>query len=101
MCFSWSEGARSRAPVVTEGNVAGRRPRCQRAQSKLVVIRHNARMAPDSGLVALVGRIDRDKLGEIMLATFQDEIPGYARLPDSVVRGEILQVIGENVDLCL
>ncbi len=36
-----------------------------------------------------------------MLGTFRSEIPGYARLSDSVIRGEILQVIRENVDLCL
>ena len=28
-----------------------------------------------------------------MLSTFQSEIPGYTRLPDSVIRGEVLQVV--------
>ena len=51
--------------------------------------------------IGLVGRVDRDSLAEIMLSTFRSEIPGYARLSDSVIRGEILQVIRENVDLCL
>ena len=72
------------------------------AGSKLVVSRHNAHIEePTSPLTVLVGRIDRDSLAEVMLKTFRTEIPGYARLPGSVIRGEILQVIRENVDLCL
>lgn len=54
-----------------------------------------------SPLAALVERIDRDRLSEAMLATFRTEIPGYARLPDAAIRGQVLQVIRENVDLCL
>jgi hypothetical protein len=54
-----------------------------------------------SPLAGLVARIDRDGLAEIMLATFRTEIPGYERLPDRVVRGQILQIIRENLDLCL
>jgi hypothetical protein len=52
-------------------------------------------------LTALVGRIDREELAATMLSQFRTEIPGYARLPDSVVRGQILGVIRQNVDLCL
>jgi hypothetical protein len=52
-------------------------------------------------LAALVGRVDRDELAGILLATFQDEIPGYARLPEAVVQGQVLDVIRQNVDLCL
>ncbi len=64
--------------------------------------RHNVRIAGTvSPLTTLVGRIDRDNLAEIMLSTFRNEIPGYSRLPDSVIRGDILEVIRQNVDLCL
>lgn len=52
-------------------------------------------------LAALVGRIDRDGLTESMLGTFRTEIPGYARLPASVVRDQIREVIRHNLDLCL
>jgi hypothetical protein len=52
-------------------------------------------------LAGLVARIDRDRLAEVMLGAFRDEIPGYARLPESVVRGQVLSVIRENLDLCL
>jgi hypothetical protein len=54
-----------------------------------------------SPLTALVARIDRDSLADTLLATFLAEIPGYGRLPESVVRGEILDVIRQNIDLCL
>jgi hypothetical protein len=54
-----------------------------------------------SPLAPLVARIDRDDLTELMLETFRAQIPGYARLPDSVVHGQVLAVIRENVDLCL
>src|SRR3954452_3717111 len=54
-----------------------------------------------SPLKALVGRIDRDELAESMLDTFQAEIPGYGRLSDAVIRGQVLGVIRQNVDLCL
>lgn len=36
-----------------------------------------------------------------MLSTFRNEIPGYGRLPDATIRGEVLKVIRENVDICL
>ena len=52
-------------------------------------------------LAALVARIDRDRLAEGMLGAFRNEIPGYARLPESVVQGQVLTVIRENLDLCL
>ena len=71
-------------------------------RAKVVVTRHNehmARVRPE--LKGLVDRIDRDELAETMLATFRREIPGYGRLPDTVVRGQILPVIRENLDLCL
>jgi hypothetical protein len=54
-----------------------------------------------SPLAALASRIDREHLTELMLETFRAQIPGYARLPDSVVHGQVLEVIRENVDLCL
>jgi hypothetical protein len=52
-------------------------------------------------LADLIGRIDRGRLAETMLDTFRSEIPGYGRLPDAVVRGQVLDVIRQNVDLCL
>jgi hypothetical protein len=52
-------------------------------------------------LAALVGRIDRDQLVETMLSTFRTEIPGYARLPDAVLRGQVREVARQNTDLCL
>jgi hypothetical protein len=52
-------------------------------------------------LTALVARINRDDLAEVMLSTFRNEIPGYARLPDAMIRGEVLRIIRENVDICL
>jgi len=54
-----------------------------------------------SQLASVVGRIDRDRLAEVMLTAFRDEIPGYARLPESVVQGQVLAVIRQNLDLCL
>ena len=54
-----------------------------------------------SPLAALVARIDRDDLAATLLRAFRREIPGYGRLPDSVVRGQVLHVIRENLDLCL
>ncbi len=53
---------------------------------------------PQAGLI---GRIDRGALAETILDTCRNEIPGYARLPDTVVRGQILDVIRQNVDVCL
>ncbi|HET6507100.1 MAG TPA: helix-turn-helix domain-containing protein [Baekduia sp.] len=54
-----------------------------------------------TALAALVARIDRTALAEGMLATFRTAIPGYERLPDTVVRGQILDIIRDNLDLCL
>jgi PucR C-terminal helix-turn-helix domain len=71
-------------------------------RSNPAVTRHNLQIAATvSPLTALVGRIDRDSLAERMFTDFRKEIPGYARLPDSVLRGEIVQVIRENLNLCL
>ncbi len=52
-------------------------------------------------LAALVGRIDRDQLVETMLGTFRTDIPGYARLPDAVIGGQVREVVRQNIDLCL
>jgi hypothetical protein len=52
-------------------------------------------------LAGLIARIDRDRLTETILGTFLTEIPGYARLPEAVIRGQVLDVIRENLDLCL
>jgi hypothetical protein len=52
-------------------------------------------------LLGLIDRIDRDELAEMILATCRREIPGYARLPKGVIRGQTLDVIRQNLDLCL
>src|SRR5215213_5490280 len=54
-----------------------------------------------SSLAAVVARMDRDALVETMLRVFRREIPGYGRLPDSLIRGPVLHAIRENLDLCL
>src|SRR4051794_3912894 len=54
-----------------------------------------------SSLAALAARIDREALAETMLRVFRREIPGYGRLPDSLIRGPVLGAIRENLDLCL
>jgi DNA-binding PucR family transcriptional regulator len=78
------------------------------ASPNVVVMSHNVLMSHDlrtnaetGPLAALIGRIDRDEFAETLLRTFRAEIPGYARLPDSVVRGRVLGVIRQNLDLCL
>jgi hypothetical protein len=82
--------------------VAGSGARGQIARANPGVTRHNLQIAATvSPLTALVRRIDRDSLAELMFSRFREEIPGYGRVPESVVRGEILKVIRENLDLCL
>jgi hypothetical protein len=71
------------------------------ADTNVVVMSHNSAMGEANGpLTALIERIDRAELAETMLHTFRREIPGYARLPDSVVRGQVLEMIRQNLDLC-
>lgn len=76
--------------------------RSQRAHDKLDVTRHNRLIenVPVS-MATLVARVDRDQLAEVMLEAFRGAIPGYARLPETVVRGQIVEIIRLNVDLCL
>ena len=82
--------------------LASELPRCQRTDSNVFVTRHNWRMGQTvPPLAALVGRIDRDQLVETMLDTFRTEIPGYARLPEAVIRGQVREVVRQNIDLCL
>jgi PucR C-terminal helix-turn-helix domain len=52
-------------------------------------------------LAALVGRVDRDELVETMLGMFLTEIPGYARVPKPAIRGQVREVVRQNIDLCL
>jgi hypothetical protein len=52
-------------------------------------------------LASVVGRIDRDRLAEVMLSAFRSDIPGYERLPGSTVQGQVLAVIRQNLDQCL
>ena len=78
------------------------RARSQRTHHKLVVIRHNRLIENvPVPMATLVARVDRDQLAAIMLGAFRDEIPGYARLPESVIRGQIVEIIRLNLDLCL
>jgi hypothetical protein len=73
----------------------------QMSRSNPGVTRHNLGIAATvSPLTELVRRIDRDNLAEMMFSRFQDEIPGYRRLPEAD-RAEVVQVIRWNVDLCL
>jgi PucR C-terminal helix-turn-helix domain len=50
-------------------------------------------------LAALVGRVDAAALARRMVEEFRHEITGYARLPDTVVAGQILAVSQRNVEL--
>jgi hypothetical protein len=50
-------------------------------------------------LAALVDRVDPAEIARRMVAAFRSEISGYARLPDSVVEGQILAVSQRNVEL--
>ena len=76
--------------------------RGQRTHSRNIVIRHNGGVGEISRpLAALTERIDRNDLAEILLGAFRAEIPGYSRLPDSVLRGQVLEIIRQNLDLCL
>ena len=52
-------------------------------------------------MTALVRRINRDGLAELMFSRFREEIPGYARLPATGGGGAVVDVIRANVDLCL
>ena len=82
--------------------LASEPPRGQRADSNLVVTRHNGGMGQTvPPLAALVERIDRDGLVETMLGMFREEIPGYARVPDAVIRRPGPEVVRQNIDLCL
>jgi hypothetical protein len=66
------------------------------------VRRHNLGIATTtSPLTALVGRVDRDSLAQLMFSRFRDEIPGYARLPAAGGQDAVVRVIRANVDLCL
>jgi hypothetical protein len=50
-------------------------------------------------LAALVDRVDPGDIARRMVAAFRSEITGYARLPDSVIGGQILAVSQRNVEL--
>src|SRR6476620_5001280 len=68
----------------------------------VLVTRHNRPMeGTPPPLAAVVDRIDREQLAEVLLRAFRDEIPGYGRLPESVIRAQVLDVIRQNLDNCL
>jgi hypothetical protein len=50
-------------------------------------------------LSALVARVDTAEIARRMVASFRAEIEGYARLPDSILHGQILEVSRNNVEL--
>jgi hypothetical protein len=50
-------------------------------------------------LAAIVGRVTPADLAELMVARFQRSIPGYRRLPQPVVLGQILDISRRNVEL--
>ncbi|HEY8582219.1 MAG TPA: helix-turn-helix domain-containing protein [Capillimicrobium sp.] len=52
-------------------------------------------------LATVVARIERDALAERLLDSFRGAIAGYARLPEAVVRGQILDILRRNLELCL
>ncbi|HEY1237821.1 MAG TPA: hypothetical protein VGE91_05745, partial [Solirubrobacterales bacterium] len=52
-------------------------------------------------LASLASRIDPAEVARRMVTTFTSEIPGYARMPTSVVGGQILGIAQTNVELFL
>ena len=50
-------------------------------------------------LSALVDRVDASEIARRMVTAFRSEIGGYARLPESVIAGQILEVSRRNVEL--
>ena len=50
-------------------------------------------------LSALVDRVDPAEVAREMVTAFRAEIPGYSRLPESVLAGQILDVSQRNVEL--
>jgi hypothetical protein len=50
-------------------------------------------------LTAVVDRVDAAEIARRMVAVFKSEISGYARLPESVLAGQILAVSQRNVEL--
>jgi hypothetical protein len=52
-------------------------------------------------LASLASRIDPAEVAQRMVTTFRSEIPGYARMPTSVLGGQILGIAKTNVELFL
>jgi hypothetical protein len=50
-------------------------------------------------LSGLVDRVDPPDIARQMVTTFRSEIPGYTRLPESVLAGQILAVSQRNIEL--
>jgi hypothetical protein len=50
-------------------------------------------------LSALVDRVDASEIARRMVTAFRSEISGYARLPEAVIAGQILEVSRRNVEL--
>jgi hypothetical protein len=50
-------------------------------------------------LAAVVDRVDAAEIARRMVSVFRSEISGYARLPESVIAGQILAVSQRNVEL--
>ena len=59
-----------------------------------------AQLASDRDMLAsIVARVSTTELAERMVATFSDSIPGYRRLPQPVLLGQILDISRRNVEL--
>jgi hypothetical protein len=52
-------------------------------------------------LASPASRIDPAEVAQRMVTTFRSEIPGYARMPTSVLSGQILGIAQTNVELFL
>jgi hypothetical protein len=113
MAWPWEHRAPVRAPsriikrratprVGIQVSVSADQRLGQRIHPRIIVIHHNGGVGKvNQPLAALIDRINRDELAEVLLGGFRAEIPGYSRLPTSVLRGQILEVTRQNLDLCL
>jgi hypothetical protein len=48
----------------------------------------------------LVARVDADEVAASMVAAFRESIPGYRRLPETLVTNLIAEIARSNVELC-
>jgi len=56
--------------------------------------------ATDEALLAdLIGRFDYDRVARQIVGSYLPTIPGYARMPEGVLMGQVLQVTRHNLEL--